>query len=183
MKQDFDELDALLQRAGAATDAAECHGFICGVLCAAGGMDPGAWLVQLLGDVDWESDAVKQCAVAISKLFQRLREELNSPDLEFQPLLPLEEDPLQERTESLGHWCEGFTSGLGMGGLDKDRELSEDSQEFIRDVADISRVEFDFQEGAEEDEVAFSEIQEYLRMGVLLLHDELQPLQPAPRLQ
>lgn len=183
MSDDFETLDDRLQRAGTATDAAECHGFVCGVLCAAGGLDPAAWLPQLFGDVDWESAAVKEAALAVGKLFQELRAQLNSPELEFTPLLPGDELPLQERAESLGRWCEGFSTGLGLGGLDKERILSDDGEDFLRDMMDIARVAFDFEGATEEDEQAYMELQEYLRMGVLMLHEELQPLPAAPRLQ
>lgn len=183
MSDEFETLDDRLQRAGAATDAAECHGFVTGVLCAAGGLDPAAWLPHLFGEVDWDSAAVKEAALAVGGLFQELRARLNSADLDFRLLLPADELPLRERAESLGRWCQGFSSGLGLGGLDRERALSGDSGEFLRDVSDISRVAAEFEGGDEEDERAYMELQEYLRMGVLMLHEELQPLPAAPRLQ
>jgi uncharacterized protein len=179
----FEALDNHLQAAAAATDAAECHGFVTGVLCAAGGMDPAAWLPHLFGAVDWDSRAVQEAARAVAVLFQGLREQINSPELEFALLLPADELPLRERVESLAHWCEGFTTGLGLGGLNKERPLSEDSQGFLQDVTDIARVAFDFESPAEDDEQAYMELQEYLRMGVLVLHDELQPVPVPPRVQ
>ena len=175
----FETLDHYLRQAGAGTDAAESHGFAAGVLCAAGGMDPAAWLPQLFGEVDWGSPAVQEAARAVALLFQSQREQINSPELEFSLLLPDDERPLAERAEALAHWCEGFSTGLGLGGLSKERPLSEDSQGFLQDVTDIARVAFDFTAPAEDDEQAYMELQEYLRVGVLLLHEELQPL-PAP---
>jgi uncharacterized protein len=175
----FETLDDYLRQAGAGTDAAETHGFVAGVLCAAGGMDPATWLPQLFGEVDWNSPAVQAAARAVALLFQSQRALLNSAELEFALLLPDDERPLEERAEALAHWCEGFSTGLGLGGLDKERPLSEDSQGFLQDVTDIARVAFDFTASAEDDEQAYMELQEYLRMGVLLLHEELQPL-PAP---
>ena len=179
----FDTLDEQLRQAAAATDAAETHGFVTGVLCAAGGMDPATWLPQLFGAVDWESQAVRNAARAVARLFQAQREQINSAELAFRLLLPDDERPLAERAEALAHWCEGFSTGLGLGGLDKERPLSEDSQGFLRDVSDIARVAFDFETAAEDDEQAYMELQEYLRMGVLMLHEELQPLPVPPPLQ
>ena len=179
MNEGFDILDEQLRQAATGTDAAEAHGFVVGVLCAAGGMDPAAWLPQLFGEVDWESQAVREAARAVARLFQSQREQINSAELEFSLLLPDDECPLAARAEALAHWCEGFSTGLGLGGLDKERPLSEDSQGFLRDVTDIARVAFDFTAPAEDDEQAYMELQEYLRVGVLLLHEELQPL-PAP---
>jgi yecA family protein len=183
MSDAFEILETRLRQAATATDAAECHGFVAGVLCAAGGMDPAAWLPQLFGEVDWESPAVREAARAVAVLFQALREQINSPELEFALMLPDDERPLGERAQAMAHWCEGFTTGLGLGGLDKERPLSADSRDFLQDVSDIARVAFDFDDPAEDDEQAYMELQEYLRVGVLLLHDELQPLPTAPRVQ
>lgn len=180
---DFEAIDTLLQRAGATADAAESHGFLCGVLAAAGHMDPAAWLPHLLGEVDWDSAAVQECGKALGLLSQQLRTEINGADLDFTLLLPDDEFPLQERAESLGAWAQGLLTGLGLGGLDKDQELSEDSRDFLKDISEIAHVEFDFQGGTEEDEMAFAEIVEYLRMGALMLYEELQPLAAPPRLQ
>ena len=180
---EFEALDTLLQKASAVADAAESHGFLCGVLCAAGHMDPAAWLPHLMGEADWDSHAVQECGKALGLLSQELRKQINSPELDFTLLLPDDDLPLQERAASLGAWAQGLLTGLGLGGLDKDQELSEDSRDYLNDISEISQVEFDFRGGSEEDEQAYAEIVEYLRMGALMLYEELQPLEAPPRLQ
>ena len=44
------------------------------------------------------------------------------------------------------------------------------------DEAELAAEEED---GSEEDEIAFMEVSEYVRMGILLIYEELQPLQSS----
>ena len=102
----------------------------------------------------------------------------------FQLLLPDDDDELDERTEALGDWCLGFVYGLAAGGLSEDSELPEDTRELLMDFIEISRAsndvgELDDDSDEEEDEHAFVEIVEYVRTGVLLINEELQPLQTS----
>lgn len=96
-------------------------------------------------------------------------------------MLPADADPLDLRAESLSRWCQGFLAGLALGGLDKDWTLAPEMQEFLQDVVEISRLDFNTGDNAEDSEVAYAEIAEYLRMGVLLINAELCPPVPAYR--
>ncbi len=62
------------------------------------------------------------------------------------------------------------------------------SKELIKDILEISRAGYVADDEAEqaveeagddEDEVAFMEVSEYVRVGVLLVYEELQPLQSS----
>ena len=107
---------------------------------------------------------------------QDTQQQLNDTEADFQLLLPDDEETLDARTVALADWCHGFTYGLAMGGLKEDRELPEDTAEIIRDLTEIARADFDSGEASEADEEAFMHIHEYVRMGVLLITEELQPV-------
>jgi len=89
----------------------------------------------------------------------------------------------------LGVWCQGFVYGLAVGGVKEETELPEDSKELIKDILEISRAGYiaddeaeistDVEDDNEEDEIAFMEVSEYVRMGTLLIYEELQPLQSS----
>ncbi|MCR6701157.1 MAG: UPF0149 family protein [Dokdonella sp.] len=65
----------------------------------------------------------------------------------------------------------GFLGGAGLAGLDS-RALSDDADEILRDFAGIAASQLDYA-GDEEDEAALAEVQEFVRIGVLLLQREL----------
>ena len=90
---------------------------------------------------------------------------------------------LDVRAEALGLWCQGFVSGLGTG-LGGQSGLSPEGEEFLRDLTEISRVGFDADSTDEADETAYAEIVEYVRVGVVLMGEELRPrpVTRAPRI-
>jgi uncharacterized protein YgfB (UPF0149 family) len=55
--------------------------------------------------------------------------------------------------------------------------------EMLEDLAQIARVDFDVDETDEEEQHAFADVVEYVRIGVLLINEELQPGKAPPVLQ
>jgi uncharacterized protein YgfB (UPF0149 family) len=108
---------------------------------------------------------------------------INDATGDFKLLLPDDDDSLPERVEAISAWCQGFIYGLAAGGIQQGSELPEDTEELLKDMVEISRAGHDVDDGGDdaanedEDEVALMEIEEYVRMGVLLIYEELQPLQ------
>lgn len=165
---DFDELDRLLRRTGAPVDAAECHGSLCGALCAPdGGAD--AWLARTLEGV---ADA-RAANAPLLRLAADTRRALAEGDLDFAPLLPDDDEPLVERAAALGEWCEGFLYGIGSARIEKFDALPESVQEVVRDVVEIARIGMPAGDDPEGDEGAYTELVEYLRVGTQLVFDEL----------
>ena len=88
--------------------------------------------------------------------------------------LPDDDESLEDRTIALAQWCSGFLAGLASAGsLDT---LSSEATEAIGDLQEIARAavtSLDAQaEAAEEDEMAYAEIVEYVRVVVLMFHEE-----------
>lgn len=176
---DFDSLDTALSRAAASADAADSHGYLCGLVCVAGYAEAAQWEQELLGDCLADSGEIEEARRLLTLLYQDVQARLNDPEMDFQLLLPDDDEDLPQRTEMLGDWCMGFLSGLGVGGLPPLETLPEDCREMLNDLAQISRIEFDVEEPAEEDESALMEIIEFVRVGVLYLNEELQSRYPA----
>jgi len=151
-----------------ALSPAELHGSLCGFLCAGGMTTAGGWLSQLCIDDDGLSTA------ALADL-ESLRAEsialLEDPDLRFQPFLPADEADLSTRVRTLADWSTGFLGGFGLSGAGQREGLSDDAGDALRDLERIAQFGYDPGED-EEDEIAFSEILEYVRVAVLLLHQE-----------
>lgn len=180
---DYLELEQILGQAEATAGAAEVHGLLCGLLCAAGRIERRQWDGQVFADATAQTVALERGREAVQSLAEWTAQSLNDPVLGMDLLLPAEGQPLFERTAALGEWCQGYLLGLVAGGIAQDTSLPDEVAELIRDFTEISHVGFEVDDEDESDEVAFSDVVEYVRMGVLLINDELQPLKPAPRLQ
>jgi uncharacterized protein YgfB (UPF0149 family) len=179
---DYETVDEALRRADSAVQAADCHGLLCGLICATGFADARLWLPEVFDDFNPRDTEQSEAFRLMQALCEETLAGLNSQDLDFELLLPDAGCPLRERTESLGEWCCGFLSGLGLGGLSERAELPEDVSELMEDVAEIARVDFELDQPGEDDQVAFEEVVEYIRVGTLLIHEELQPVVPPQRL-
>ncbi|ALP51968.1 hypothetical protein Tel_01780 [Candidatus Tenderia electrophaga] len=178
----YDEVAALLSAYGDAFGAAECHGMLCAMASCQPGLDGDSWARRMLGG---EVEAVLEGEMsggaevdsadreALSALYDDTVRQLADPELGFQLLLPDDEVSLQQRTAALASWCQGYLYGLSLGGIKDFQGFSEPVQEFARDLAEIARLSHDEEDDAAAGESAFLEVSEYVRMGVLMLRDEL----------
>jgi len=180
---DYYDLGDVLARAQTSVDAADCHGLLTGLVCAAGFADPKVWMAQVFDNCNPKDGAQADAIRQVQALYEDTLARLNSPDLDFGLLLPDDDDALRERTESLGSWCGGFLSGLGLGGVSDPSQLPEAVSELLDDLAQIARVDFELEEPDEAEQAAFEEVVEYVRVGVLFINEELQPSKAPPRLQ
>jgi len=182
------KLEDMLFNLDAALGATESHGALCGMLCAQGSTDASKWMLHILGEHDESSAALRAAGKELLKIYQITVEQMNNSDIDFELMLPDDDDLLEDRVEGLGMWCQGFVYGLAVGGIKEETVLPENSKELIKDILEISRAGYVADDEAEqaveevaseEDEVAFMEVSEYVRMGILLIYEELQPLQSS----
>ena len=175
----YDDLDEALRRAGAGWDAAQVHGLLTGRLAVGGAAAAPDWLLQVLDGTDERSAHVTECRKMLDSLYQgtfwRLSERLS----EFNPLVPGDESDARQRTTAMAHWCEGFLHGLVSVEHDqsfKDRLAAEPLSDIIRDLLQITRAAVDEESDAEDNEAAYAEIIEYIRVAAQLAYEELSDL-------
>lgn len=164
----YGDLQDIVSNQPGSGSAAEAHGLLAGLLCADGGIDRGIWLESVFGP-DEAPPAGHDLAV-LTRLFEDTRQRLEDFDFSFDPLLPADDSPLAERAQALAEWCRGFLAGLGYAAGES--EWPGECTEILRDFVEITRLESDA--SGETDETAYAELSEYVRLGVLLIHSELQ---------
>jgi hypothetical protein len=168
----YDDAVRLLHEAGVPTGAAEAHGIITGVLCAPQGARV-PWEDLVLGrGAGKPPTALVQLLVALHRATYA---HLSGMECDFAPLLPGDEHSLAEQIEGLSDWCRGYLLGLHAGGVKEGQAMVGDAGEIIRDITSISEAELDASLADEEEARALVEIVEYLRVGVQLVFEELQP--------
>ena len=178
---DCDEIESALQTLEADITASEIHGTLCGMLCATVDTQATSWFQSLVPASAANDLLAKEARDKLALLYDETRRQLNDPTCNFQLLLPDAQTDLNTRTLGLGDWCKGFVMGLMMGGLKDFRKLPENSAEAAQDIVEISRIGSKYEsEGDEEDAVALEELIEYVRVGVMLINEELHPSRAAP---
>jgi uncharacterized protein YgfB (UPF0149 family) len=161
-----------LADAGAVVALAELHGGICGALCAGGVPAAQRWLEDSLDDEELAGSTAglgEELAAVVGASATMLA----GDEFKFEPLLPDDAAPLEERVQALALWCHGFLGGVGMTAART--APSEALAEILRDFAEISRAALSEDEAAGGDEPAFAlaEIHEYVRASVQLVFEEL----------
>ena len=177
----YDALALVIEKLGAQQVPAELHGTLTGLLCVNGEARADIWLENLFPGAAKGDLLAGEAFDELKRLHEATRAQLNAPDCELQLLLPDDDSNLDERVHALGEWCQGFLVGLSLGGIKEFSALSEDAREIAEDIVEIARADSSYSfEGGEEDEHAYAELVEYLRVGVLLLNEEIQPTQAPP---
>jgi uncharacterized protein YgfB (UPF0149 family) len=168
----FDDLQRALVQSRALTDAAEAHGTLVGSLCASS-CSLTDWLAEILPEGRADSSA----AESLRAVFESTSGALVDGALAFAPLLPADDEPIGDRAVALGEWCQGFLYGLGTGvAVPEASSLPGDAAEVLRDMTEITHVDVDPEDDPESNEAAYAELVEFVRAGVQLLYEHLQPM-------
>ena len=159
----------VLETTNADLGFAESHGLLCGRICYERDVDIEEWISEVIG-AEAEGNR-ERCEAVLRAVSEETRARLEAPDFGFQPFLPDDEEPLARRCSELARWCQGFLYGLGASGrLDLDT-LGDDVREMLSDLSAITALGAGGE--AEDVERDYYELVEYLRMGVMLINEEL----------
>jgi len=147
---------------------AETHGVVIGLLAGGPRQSDRELADQLAGLQvgDWNSARIQE---NLGPAISTLRNELASPDMDFKPLLPTDDRPLNERTRCLAAWVSGFLAGFGAGAPPLEQP---DASEALRLLEQIARAGTDPEADDEEQESAYAELSEFVRVAALLLREE-----------
>ena len=184
MKQANDVIEALnraLEQVDTEMRAVECHGAMCGLFCARGSLSKEEWLDFIAHGHDPKDLLMREALAALTLLHDITRQQLNDSTLDFHPLQPEDDAPVEARIDALAQWCQGFLLGLSAGGIQQLESLPGEGGEIMRDLVEIARADSYELEEDEEDEQSYFQLLEYVRTGVLLLSEELHPSKAPPR--
>jgi len=169
---DFERILRLGQGNLDEAELAESHGLLCGLICCRGADTAGDFLDQLAALQLLPAPGGALAAV-MADLWERTTQQFDDEEMGFELWLPDDEEPLEERTISLAQWCSGFLAGLGSCG--QLEHLSDEAREAIEDLQQIARAELappGDAPASQEDEEAYAEIVEYVRVVALTLREE-----------
>lgn len=182
VRMDYQIIDRALQRIDSDYGAADCHGVICGVLAVDDALSTSLWIDEVIIATN-ESDVLyAESRLLLNELFADTREQLYGMEFGFTPLLPDDGVMLRERVTALRQWCQGFVYGLALAGVNRDTRLPGDVAEIVKDLIEIAKVEVvDVTDDQEEE--AYAELVEYIKVGVLLACEELRLPKAPPHMQ
>jgi uncharacterized protein YgfB (UPF0149 family) len=196
---DIARVENALSHLGLMVSATEGHGLLCGLICARGYVECEAWVALMdeenldLLTSDDPNDLISTKSTHLDsadagedgKLLRALHrdtlQQFSSGECDFYPLLPDDNEPLADRTDELASWCQSFLFGLAAGGIKDFSTLPEEVGEISRDLVEFSQLGHGSDaEETEQDEFAYVELVEYVRVGVQLIFEELHSAADEP---
>jgi len=175
---DYEQINEALTRLHAGIESAECHGVLCGLLAVQDENAQSQWLAHSVPEVETGDLLAQEALGTLEAVYAGTEEQMKSPDFSFQLLLPDDDSALAVRIEALGHWCQGFLMGISLGGIVDPGKLPGELPEFVNDLLEFTHVA-DFDTDDSQDENTWSDLNEYVRMGVVLFHEEIRDLKEA----
>jgi uncharacterized protein YgfB (UPF0149 family) len=152
--------------------ASEIQGLLAGLLAASRHVKPEEYAGRLAEYADLELSRFAEIAAPLETLFQTLRDSWDEMGLEFELLIPEDDELIEERADALGAWCEAFLAGLGLSGtFTQETQLTGDARQALEDLSEIARIEVDESDDALEK--AFADVSEHVRLAALLVATEL----------
>jgi uncharacterized protein YgfB (UPF0149 family) len=167
----YNELSKLLLKIQPDLSPAEIHGLLCGHICTMPGKDDLRWKKILFHDKKY-----KKVLEVLSQFHAASYQQLSEFSFEFNLALPDDAVDINVRTEALGLWCQGFLLGLALAPTSNQNKVSAEITEALEDITEIAQINFGNIPENEEDETAYLELVEYVRLTILMIFDELRPV-------
>lgn len=167
----YAELTLLLNKVKSDLHPAETHGLLCGYLCIAADpkkLDPQFEQLLLHGKPNRKVHAI------LSQLHTASYQALNQFSFEFSLIMPDDDTDLHIRAEALGLWCQGFLTGLAQSPTSLKNYPENEITAALGDFTEIAQIYFGDIPANEEDETAYYELVEYVRLTALMFFNELQ---------
>lgn len=173
MKQpDYHSLENLLEMHELSATPAELHGALCVHLSVNDALQPADWLKQALGSEVGTRPWSTELERSLNALFEHTARAVEDALLSFMPYLPDDHADLRDRTEAMSEWCQGYLVAAQMNGMGADESLSDDVQDFLEDLTELSVADIGGSGDQDEDnEQAWFELVEYLRVGTVLVYE------------
>lgn len=164
----YRELDQALSKTTLKLHPSQAHGLICGILCGHPNSSASAWEELITGGKE-----PAKTHEMLQNLYDLSKKQLDEFLFEFQLMLPAGSEDLPARAEALTLWCQGYLTGLKLVQIQIiDREPGE-MTEAINDLIEIAKMNYEDVVASEEDEAAYVELVEYVRMAVILVFQDV----------
>lgn len=175
----YETLVTLFEQHDLMATAVEAHAVVCGLICGGCPLDGKSWLPHLNDLINDGFGLPSPVRQAMTSLYDSVIASLMAQK-GVELMLPPDEAPLDERIDALVEWSQAFLAGFGV----VQQELgkaSEELQEMVRDIANITQVSDELDQEDEENEAAFLVLYEHVKLGVMMAFEECgkRPSPPA----
>lgn len=160
----YRDLKSALEKTSLKLNPSQAHGLLCGILCG-----------DMQQNTDWETwltgaKSTPKTKKTLAILYIATEKQLKEFTFEFQLVLPTDREELSARAEALTLWAQGFLTGLKLMHIPIINREKDEVTEAIDDIIEIAKMNFENVKSTEDDEQAYMELVEYIRVAVILIY-------------
>ncbi len=138
--------------------ASELHGLLTGIVVVSEPPTGEEWQA-ILARIGFEPLAPEALRL-LTEEAEDTAAALADDNLDYAPLLPDDDHPLQERVEALASWSSGVLLGFGLTG----GKIRKDEAEILRGLSDVAGLLYNDEDDDEDGEESYTDLVEFARL-------------------
>jgi uncharacterized protein YgfB (UPF0149 family) len=177
----FDLYSNIALSQGALASPSAMQGWLTGYLCTGGRLSKEQWLAESAEYLALPEDWNAKSKLPILGFYQDELKQIQGQDLDFQLLMPSDDEDFEVRMQAFAEWSKGFLDGFGASGRIAESDLTEDVMEILKhyDAFSYGIEEDDIDEDSER---LFTELVEHARVTALFMFYHFNQAQQEPKL-
>ena len=136
----------------------ELHGILTGIVCVAKAPSQEEWSAIL--DTLHVPELSEEALLLLTEEAEDIAASIHEDELDYLPMLPDDQHPLQERVDALADWSAGVVLGFGLAS----GRIRKEEEEWIEHLQDVASVEFSDDDDDDEGEESYQELYEFVRL-------------------
>lgn len=177
---DYADCHDAMRRCNLTFSPSEAHAIAAGLLAGDVGDRDRQWAAVMYADLEPGDALAEECRSCLEQLYRATAEQMQDRDFGLQLFLPPSGYTDHDVGLALRDWAQGFLFGFGLAGKEAaSARLSEEGQEALHDFYEIGNLELPGEALGEQEQQALTEIEEYLRVAAMLIHEDMHARQPT----
>ncbi len=177
----FDLYSNLALAQGALNSPSALQGWLIGYAATGARLNKEQWLTESASYLDMQNAWPDNNKLPMLAFYQDELKSLLSEDMDFDLLLPSDDEDFSVRMQAFSDWAKGFLDGFGASGRVNEDALDEEVVEVLRHY-DAFSYGIEEDEIDEDGEVLFTELVEHARVTSLFLFYHFNQKQQEPKL-
>ncbi len=172
IKEKYRLLDDWLVDNNSEIRASEVQGLLGGLMAVHFQISFKEFIAHLAEYAEVSVEKLAQINDSLELVYSMLCKSWTGIAVDFEMLLPDDDELIDERVDALGAWCGAFLAGLGLSGeLSQSLKMSVDARSALTDLSEITRIEVG--DGSDDLEKAFFDVSEHVRLSAVLVLTDL----------